>query len=323
MRLFRSLLLSARPHTWFRIWGEMIMPAAMAAFLGGRAAPVAFLLAFLATSPLLWTAGYLLNDYTDWALDRQHAMRSQRPLARGTLAPSEALVAMGLAAALALGVGWLLGTRVFGCLLLLGASQSLYSLKPFRWKERPGLDLASNTLNSVLRSAIAWHSQTDAPLGRIGFLVAALALAKLALFLGHRYQNRSFEQEQRLRSTVTLLPQWSLLVMIGATAGLALALLGGAALAGRLPWMALGAALAGGLPLLAYLVVFGRRAAILEQERSSGFRSALYVTLFLMGNLGALPLLLRPRPSRVTMNVGMNRCVLASGPSWRVAPWPH
>lgn len=293
-RSLRAVFTSARPNTWLRIWGEMVVPAAMAVYLGARGSLGAFLLAFVATSPLLWTAGYLLNDWTDRDLDRGHGLRKMRPMASGVLTSRDAVRAMGLAAGLALMLGAFLGPRVLGCLALLGASQSCYTLRPMRWKERPGLDMASNGLNSVLRSAIAWYSQTGAPLSWIGFMVGALASAKLALFLGHRFQNRAFERSRGIRSTVTVLSPGMVLGCIGlATLGTG-AMLTEGVLSGRFPWVALVAGLFGALPLLVFLARGRGTPSLLVQESNAALRNALYLSIFLVGSLVAGVLVAHP-----------------------------
>lgn len=265
----------------------MAIPAAMAVHLGAPGSMAAFLVAFIATSPLLWTAGYLLNDLSDRDLDRQHGLRRGRPLARGELAPSRAVVAMVAATAAALILGWLLGPKVLLCLVLLGLSQVSYTLRPIRLKERVGLDMGANVLNSVLRSAIGWYSQSESSLAAAGFLVVALALFKLALFLGHRFQNRAFELARGMCSTVTVLAPGAILALVGvALTGSAGALALGV-LDGRFPGYALIALLAGSTPLFVHLVFRKGNPSPFQQEDGSSLRNAIYGSMFLMGNLVA------------------------------------
>ena len=118
-----NLLISLRPHQWIKnlivfaglIFGhELFNPVAVAV------AAAAFAI-FCALSG----AAYLVNDVSDYLVDRQHPLKARRPIAAGALSPTVALVAAAVIGALALGVAfWLrpmfgLAATAFMGLLLL------------------------------------------------------------------------------------------------------------------------------------------------------------------------------------------------------------
>lgn len=287
--LLKAILVSARPNTWLRVWGEMLIGAAAAHPLNFRLEP--FFLAFIATSPLLWTGAYMLNDVTDTDLDHQHPVRSRRPIAHGEIDKRTALIAIATLTALSLLLARLVDTRLIMILMLLALSQISYTVKPLRFKERPILDIAVNGFNSVLRFFAGWVSQTaTAPIPFV--LIIMLASIKLVLFLGHRAQNRTLERANHIHSTTTLLsPRLFSLVSAGLVI-LSVLCFFAAIFEGVLPITSLLSGV-GLLPLVRYMST-KKNIAVLAQEKDMGFRNALYGSYFLWSTIIAIGLLWQP-----------------------------
>ena len=74
------------------------------------------------------SAIYILNDYRDIESDRRHPTKRERPLAAGEVAPSVALIIMGLLAIGGLGVAYYLDTGFFVVLLTYVGMNIGYSL---------------------------------------------------------------------------------------------------------------------------------------------------------------------------------------------------
>jgi 4-hydroxybenzoate polyprenyltransferase len=265
----------------------MIIPASLAAsrYHGGN--PIAFVLTFFCLSPLLWSAGYILNDITDVDLDVDHSHRSKRPMSSGNLsvhAAYRAITVLSISALLlSIVVSWYI--TVFAVILAL--NEILYTVKPYRLKERPIVDILNNILNSVIRSLAAWYSQTSNSPTQIVSIIAMLAAIKLILFIGHRYQNRLFEIKHKISSSVTILPKWVLFMLI-------IFLLGTIGINSLyifvhqiIPLSAIPMSFIGCVPILWY-VLRRRTLGILEQEKTGSFRTLLYLTIFLIGNGVAL-----------------------------------
>ena len=118
-----NLLISLRPDQWIKnlivfaglIFGhELFNPVAVAV------ATAAFAI-FCALSG----AAYLVNDVSDYLVDRQHPLKARRPIAAGALSRTVALVAATVIGAVALGVAFwlrpmfgLVATAFMGLLLL-------------------------------------------------------------------------------------------------------------------------------------------------------------------------------------------------------------
>ena len=126
------------------------------------------------------SAAYLLNDLRDAAADRLHPVKRRRPLARGELSPSTALVAAGLLVAAALAGAALLGWSALAFLLAFLALQVAYTL---RLKQIVLIDVMAISALFVIRAAAG----ADAVVVPISpWLLVCTALLALFLALGKR-----------------------------------------------------------------------------------------------------------------------------------------
>lgn len=106
--LFAGIIFAAQlddPHRWLE---------ASAAFV-----------AYCAAS----SAAYLLNDVRDAAADRRHPVKRRRPIARGELRPTTALVLACTLASAAVAIAAGLGIRSLACLLGFAVLQGAYTLR--------------------------------------------------------------------------------------------------------------------------------------------------------------------------------------------------
>lgn len=134
-------------------------------------AAVAFVAFCLASS-----AAYVVNDVLDRHRDREHPLKSLRPIAAGRVSPGSALLLSSLLALVALGLGWAVGTRLVVVLAAFLLVQLLYSTG---LKSLVVGDVAAIALLFVLRAAggvVAVGARMSSWLFLCTFL--------LALFLG-------------------------------------------------------------------------------------------------------------------------------------------
>jgi 4-hydroxybenzoate polyprenyltransferase len=110
----------------------------------------------LLTSVCIASANYVINEYLDRDFDRHHPTKSQRRAVqcevRGVAIVSEwaAFLAIGLAGALAANLTMFLIACVF-------ALQGLvYNVPPLRTKDKPYLDVLSESINNPLRLMLGW-----------------------------------------------------------------------------------------------------------------------------------------------------------------------
>jgi 4-hydroxybenzoate polyprenyltransferase len=209
-----SWIRSLRPHQWSK--NVLVFAPAIAAHRLDELWPHG-MLAFAAFS-LVASAFYLLNDFCDIDLDRQHPDKRRRAQASGALCPSHALALAATLLAAAVGVSFSLPPR-FGLILAgYGALNLLYSAA---LKHVKVLDLITLAFLYMLR-IFAGGAACDVVVSRWLFLFVFF----LALSLAHlkRYTELAQRMQQGIGSAAR--PTYStahtsLLMKLGATSGLA------------------------------------------------------------------------------------------------------
>ena len=135
-----------RPRQWTKnafCFAGLVFSGRLSDVGGWRGALLTFAVFCVASS-----AVYILNDVVDVARDRLHPKKKNRPLAQGRIAMPSAVIAALALAALALGVGALLGPAAWGCLAGFLVLNVLYS---YRLKHLALIDAAAIALGFVLR----------------------------------------------------------------------------------------------------------------------------------------------------------------------------
>lgn len=137
----------------------LIVPGLALAYVlrGGELAPLALqVLLGLVTAVAIASANYVINEYLDRDFDRFHPTKSRRRAVqfelRGSLIFFEwlAFLALGLGAALAASPTMLL----IGCIFAIQGI--VYNVRPIRLKDKPYLDVISESVNNPLRLLIGW-----------------------------------------------------------------------------------------------------------------------------------------------------------------------
>lgn len=201
----KNIFISARPTTWIRIFAEM--------FLGFAFAQTSsiidffrFFIGFISVGPLLWSGAYMLNDITDKNVDKKHPLRSQRPITKGELSSELSIKIIVILVITSFAIGFFVqGLNFIFGMFILSISQILYTLKPFRLKEKFPFDLVLNGINTAIRFGLGYllgvNNFSHFP---VIFLLFVITI-KLIFFIGHRLQSRSIEIANKFKSTVTVL----------------------------------------------------------------------------------------------------------------------
>ncbi|PTX56889.1 4-hydroxybenzoate polyprenyltransferase [Litoreibacter ponti] len=129
---WRALMKAMRPHQYVK--NVLLLLPLLAAHNFGLSALMPVLLAIVAFSAAASTI-YLVNDLLDLDADRLHPTKKNRPFASGALPLSVGMLAVGLLAAIAIGVAAALNAAFLGVVLLYMVLSLAYSLKlkRMRW----------------------------------------------------------------------------------------------------------------------------------------------------------------------------------------------
>lgn len=206
-----GLVQMARPLEWSKSLLAMSIGLLMAHHVFGVTIDM-FLFAegFFAVA-LMWSGLYALNDYTDRRIDALHEVKRQRPIPRGVVKPVLALSFSFVLLVASLLLALNIANPLFSsCLVIMLVNQLLYTIKPFRFKERKVLDIISGSfVNPVFRylaglllfvSTAAFFSSGFPVLPVIavlGFQVGSYSL--------NRVSSKEHDQKLNMRSTVTAL----------------------------------------------------------------------------------------------------------------------
>jgi decaprenyl-phosphate phosphoribosyltransferase len=122
----------------------------------------AILLAFV-VSGLVSSVNYVVNEILDAPFDAQHPTKRERPIPSGRVRVAPLLVLTAAVALLALGLcWWLLPPPVLGGVGALFLAGLVYNLPPLRLKDRPYLDVVTESLTNPIRLAIGWYAVAPA-----------------------------------------------------------------------------------------------------------------------------------------------------------------
>ncbi|HPF13744.1 MAG: UbiA family prenyltransferase [Planctomycetes bacterium] len=104
------------------------------------------------------SSNYVLNEYLDADMDREHPTKFRRPAARGAILGQWAILEWGLLGLIGFGCSFFLGLGFGLSALALWIMGCLYNIPPIRLKELPYLDVLSESLNNPIRLFLGWFA---------------------------------------------------------------------------------------------------------------------------------------------------------------------
>lgn len=112
----------------------------------------------LASTCLIASSNYALNEYLDAPMDRLHPTKRNRPAARGAIRGPFAIAEWLGLGALGLGLGFALNVQFGLAGFALWFMGCVYNIPPVRTKEVPYLDVLSESLNNPIRLLLGWFA---------------------------------------------------------------------------------------------------------------------------------------------------------------------
>jgi 4-hydroxybenzoate polyprenyltransferase len=121
--------------------------------------------------PLLWrigcglvalclvaSANYTINEFLDAEFDRFHPEKKYRAGAMGLLDWRLVVLQYVVLGAAGLGLAWRVGVNFSLISVILLVMGVIYNVRPFRTKDRPYLDVLSESVNNPLRFLLGWFT---------------------------------------------------------------------------------------------------------------------------------------------------------------------
>jgi 4-hydroxybenzoate polyprenyltransferase len=156
----RPYLAIARIDHWFK--NVFILPGILFALFAdpARIEPALLVRSILAIAGtcLIASGYYVLNELLDGERDRLHPVKRNRPAASGLIKARPALALWLGLSTLGMLLGLLAGPKVglvSAWLVLMGI---IYNVPPLRSKERPHLDVLSESVNNPIRFLLGWYA---------------------------------------------------------------------------------------------------------------------------------------------------------------------
>jgi len=113
-------------------------------------------LALLAAG-LVASSNYILNEVLDAPHDALHPVKKHRPVPSGQIRLPWAYFGWIVFALTGLGLAWTLGWEFFLANLALWIMGCVYNIPPIRTKDKPYLDVLSESVNNPLRLLMGWY----------------------------------------------------------------------------------------------------------------------------------------------------------------------
>jgi len=118
------------------------------------------------------SSNYIFNEILDAEQDRLHPLKQDRPLAAGTARKSVAWKLWIIFSLTGLILASLLGTKFFACSAALWIQGICYNAPPLRLKDKPFLDVLSESVNNPIRLGLGWFATGNTFLPTLSLVLA-------------------------------------------------------------------------------------------------------------------------------------------------------
>jgi 4-hydroxybenzoate polyprenyltransferase len=121
---------------------------------------------------LIASANYVINEWLDRKFDAFHPLKSRRTAVRHELSPRVVLAEYVLLGGAGLVLAWFVGTLFLAASTAFLISGILYNVEPIRTKDRPYIDVLSESINNPIRLILGWTMIDHASLPPASLILA-------------------------------------------------------------------------------------------------------------------------------------------------------
>jgi 4-hydroxybenzoate polyprenyltransferase len=126
----------------------------------------------VATTCLIASSNYVLNEALDAPTDRNHPVKRHRPVPSGQVILSLAYTEWIFLGAIGLAMASILNWPFFFSGLFLLVMGLIYNVPPLRSKELPYLDVLTESINNPIRLLLGWFAVTQAEVPPFSLLIS-------------------------------------------------------------------------------------------------------------------------------------------------------
>ncbi len=174
MSVIRPYVSIARPDHWIKNV-FMVAGVILAIFyhpdLVGVASVYRVLWA-IATTCVIVSCNYVINEILDAPTDLNHPVKKERPIPSGLVRPSVAYAEWITLGLVGLTMASMLGRAFFDSALLLLIMGMIYNIPPIRSKDWPYVDVLSESVNNPIRLLLGWFAITATEFPPVSLLIA-------------------------------------------------------------------------------------------------------------------------------------------------------
>lgn len=164
----------ARFDHWFKnvfmIPGVIIAIYAQPDLLSGKT--LINIIAGLLSAGFVASSNYVINELLDAPFDALHPVKKHRPIPSGGVNTTIVYGEWIFLAVLGLSIAWFLGLYFFYSVLALWFMGLMYNIPPIRSKDKPYIDVLSESVNNPLRLLMGWYATGITVIPPISLLLA-------------------------------------------------------------------------------------------------------------------------------------------------------
>jgi decaprenyl-phosphate phosphoribosyltransferase len=148
----------ARPDHWFK--NVFMVPGMLFALVYFQVQfdteLVVKIIAGVVATCLIASANYVINEWIDAKFDKFHPIKKNRPSVTKDLDPKIIYTEYVILAVVGLAISWQININFFYAEVLLLIMGVLYNVEPIRTKDKPYIDVLSESINNPIRFALGW-----------------------------------------------------------------------------------------------------------------------------------------------------------------------
>jgi decaprenyl-phosphate phosphoribosyltransferase len=172
--VIRPYVSIARPDHWiknvFMVAGVILAIFYHPDLIG--AASLQRVLWAIATTCVIASCNYVINEILDAPTDLSHPVKRERPIPSGLVRPAVAYAEWIILGLVGLTMASVLGRAFFESALLLLIMGMIYNIPPVRSKDWPYVDVLSESVNNPIRLLLGWFAVTATEIPPISLLIA-------------------------------------------------------------------------------------------------------------------------------------------------------